>query len=143
MAAQASYQPVYPKYVLPFDALVSAGNTAEDGTGTVVQVVAAPADCLYARVRNLRIVANSTTTAGRVKFWRKYSSTFRKVLDVVVAAVTATAGALWSTRDSSAIGANPATGDIAADIHLSASDSLQAATHNAETFLITGELEVY
>lgn len=139
--AEANRSPVYPRARAPFRGLVSAANTNEDGTGTLVTLYTAPSDCAFAVVRTVRANARVTTTAGRLKFFVDASATLRKVLDLPVSAVTLAADDNWTTADLP--NANGLTGDIPVEITLLPGEILKIGTHIAEAFDVSGEVEIF
>ena len=102
-------------------AQVSAANTNRDGTGTIVDVLAAGTN--GTRVDDVSIVAAGTVTAGVVRLFLHDGTNSRLWKEVLVTATTpSTTVAVWSSTLS----------DLA--LVLESGWKLQASTHNSETF---------
>jgi hypothetical protein len=104
-------------------AVVSAANTARDGTGTLVTVFTAGAS--GSRIDDIRITAAGTVTAGVVRLFVHDGTNARLLQEVMVTAVTpSTTVETWSfTLLNQAL-------------VLPTGYSLRASTNNAETFHI-------
>jgi hypothetical protein len=104
-------------------AVISAANTARDGTGTIVTVDTAGAS--GTRIDDITITATGTTTAGMVRLFLHDGTNARLWREVPVTAITpsATVQAFTATLSNLAL-------------VLQTGWSLRAATHNAETFNI-------
>jgi hypothetical protein len=102
-------------------AVISAANTARDGTGTIVNVETAGAS--GTRIDDIVIIATGTTTAGMVRLFLHDGTNARLWREVPVTAITpsATVQAFTATLSSLAL-------------VLQTGWSLRASTHNAETF---------
>lgn len=112
----------YASLVKTAAALVSAANTARDGTGTLVTVFTAGAS-QGSRVDDITVTATGTTTAGMVRLFLHDGTNARLWREVAVAAVTpsATVKAFTESLNNLALLLQPGW-------------SLRAATHNAESF---------
>ena len=105
-------------------AQVTAANTARDGTGTIVTVMAGAAT--GTRVDDLRIQATGTTTAGVIRLFLSLDggTTNRLLREILVTATTpSTTVEAWSTQLSNLGILLP-----------NANALLRASTNNAETF---------
>ena len=102
-------------------AVISAANTARDGTGTIVNVETAGAS--GTRIDDIAIVATGTTTAGMVRLFLHDGTNARLWREVPVSAVTpsGTVPAFTATLSNLAL-------------VLQTGWSLRASTHNAESF---------
>lgn len=103
---------------------LSAANTNRDGTGTIVNVLAAGS--AGTRIDEVRLTATGTTTAGMLRLYVFDGTTSHLVREVPVDANTASASnPVWQTsvREMGLI--------------LQAGSSLRASTHNAEGFKVT------
>jgi len=106
-------------------ALISAANTNLDGaSGTRVTVFTAGVN--GSRIDTIKIQAVVTTTAGMVRLWLHNGTTAFLFDEVVVAAITVGA----STEAFSAV----LTYSGATLLVLKSGWTLQASTHNAESF---------
>ena len=104
--------------------LISAANTGRDGAGTVVTVFTGAAS--GSRIDDISIVATGTVTAGVVRLFLHDGTNARLWKEIRVTATTpSTSQAVWSYAIADA-----------GLLLQSASWSLRAATHNAETFAV-------
>ena len=119
MASNAQYASI-PASAM---AVISAANTARDGTGTIVTVETAGAS--GTRIDDIVITATGTTTAGMVRLFLHDGTNARLWREVPVTAITpsATVQAFTATLSNLAL-------------VLQTGWSLRASTHNAETFNI-------
>ena len=104
---------------------ISAANTNRDGSGTVVEVIAGVA--AGTEIRRVIVQATGTTTAGMVRLFLYDGTNYRALREITVTAITVGAS-------TPAFRAEVAFSDL---ILPSASWSLVATTHNAETFHVT------
>lgn len=81
--------PQYAAVPLSPAVLLSTANPNRDGTGAVVQLVAAASN--GARVDDVVVQAQATTTAGMVRFFLKRGTAFFLLREVAVAAQTPSA----------------------------------------------------
>lgn len=102
--------------------VISAANTNRDGTGTVVQFAVGVAN--GTKVNEIVVKARGTTTAGMVRVFLYNGSTYSLLDEYAVSAITAAA--------------NTATFRVSTAYNnlflASASWTLVASTHNAESF---------
>lgn len=117
MATAAQYAAT-PRAAL---AVVSAANTARDGTGTLVTVFTAGAS--GSRIDDIRINAANTVTAGVVRLFIHDGTNGRLFQEVMVTATTPSTTV--QTFGTSLLNLG---------IVLPTGYSLRASTHNAETF---------
>ena len=119
MASNAQYASI-PASAM---AVISAANTARDGTGTIVTVETAGAS--GTRIDDIVIIATGTTTAGMVRLFLHDGTNARLWREVPVTAITpsATVQAFTATLSNLAL-------------VLQTGWSLRASTNNAETFNI-------
>lgn len=101
---------------------VSAANTNRDGTGTIVTVFTAGS--LGGRVDKVEITAAGTTTAGVVRLYIATGATIRLWKEVMVNAIT----------PSTTIEVFRSVYEPSGGLMLATGQTLQASTHNAETF---------
>lgn len=139
MANQVSIQPAVYK---TGNAAIATANTSETSAATGGVTLYTPTTAANgganAKIVTIRVQATGVTTAGRLKFWRYDASTYYRLFDIAVTAVTPSASLPgWSTTLLSANGANPLTGEIACDITLKIGETLMVSTYNAETFNVT------
>jgi hypothetical protein len=107
---------------------VSTANTARDGTGTIASIFVAGLE--GSRIDQIRIHATDTTTAGMIRFFINDGTNTRLWKELPVIAITPGASTpAWSANVASQF-------DLELPLVLPATHSLQAATHNAETFNI-------
>jgi len=107
----------------PISAIVniSTANTNRTDTGTITQVLLAGAS--GTRIDDITITATATTTAGVVRLWIHNGTANFLWLEILVTAVTpSTSVASWSTSLTNM------------GLVLPTGYSLQASTHNAESF---------
>jgi hypothetical protein len=111
-------------------AQVSAANTARDGTGTTVQLIAGAAG--GSRIERVRVAAAGTTTAGVVRLFLSLDggTTKRLLREILVAALTPSATVAVFMFDEVFPGGLQLP---------NANAQLYAATHNAETFSLFAE----
>lgn len=103
-------------------AQATAANTARDGTGTIATVITGVA--AGTRIDDIEITATTATTAGVVRLWLHDGTNARLWREILVQAITpSTSIAVWNSRLT----------DLGLILQ-SASWSLRASTHNAETF---------
>lgn len=112
-------------------AQVSAANTNRDGTGTIVDLITGAATP-GTRINKITVKAVATSTAGMVRIYFFDGTNTRLYIEVTVTAITASASVETFSEEISFNDAN-------APILASASQKLQASTHNAETFNIIME----
>lgn len=114
-----------PRFVT--DAIVGIGqvttaNTARDGTGAVVSVVAGSAQGTL--IELIRVVATGTTTAGVVRLFIHNGSAYRLYEEILVTAITpSTTTAVY---EAELVPTKP--------LVLPTGYTLYASTHNTETF---------
>lgn len=108
---------------------VTTANTARDGTGTIVDLITAPAE--GARVDAIEIAAAGTTTAGVVRLFLYDGTNTRLWKEILVQAVTpGVSQAVWSSLVL-----------LPTPLILKNGWKVKASTHNAETFnlaVVTG-----
>jgi len=102
-------------------AVISAANTARDGTGTIVTVETAGAS--GTRIDDITITATGTTTAGMVRLFLHDGTNARLWREVPVTGITPTASVQAFTATLSNLALVLQTGW-----------SLRASTEKAETF---------
>jgi hypothetical protein len=107
---------------------VTAANTNRDGTGTLVNVVAA-GSAPGTRIDRIHIIASAATTAGVVRLFISDGTNTRLYREVMVDAVT----------PSNVIKVWEAELTFADGLVLPNGWSLRASTHNAETFNIQAQ----
>lgn len=101
---------------------ISVANTARDGTGTLVDLITAPA--AGTRVDQIDICAAGTVTAGVVRLFLYDGTNTRLWKEILVTATTpSTTVAAWSTK----VRLSPA-------LVLKSAWKIKVSTHNAETF---------
>ena len=102
-------------------ALISAANTARDGTGTMVTVLTAGAS--GTRIDDIAINAIGTVTAGQVRLFLHNGTSAFLWKEIMVGATTPSASqAVWSSNL------------YACGLIIKTGWSLRAATNNAESF---------
>lgn len=106
---------------------ISTANTNRDGGGTVTTVWSAGAN--GSKVKKVKIKAQATSAAGAVRLYLNDGTNVRPLAEFLVPALTVSTTVSPFERDYV-----PYKG-----IHLPTGWSLQASTHNAETFTITVE----
>lgn len=117
MSAQAQFASTVKTAV----GVLSAANTARDGTGTIVTVLTAGAS--GSRIDDLTIIATGAVTAGVVRLFLHDGTNARLLREVMVAATTPSATVeTWRTALTNL------------GICIPANWSLRASTHNAEGF---------
>lgn len=103
---------------------VSAANTNRDGTGTIVSIITGGADAT--RIQKIRAKAVATSTAGMVRIYHKSGVNIRLIYEFIVTAITAAAAVkTWEDELFFPEG-----------YFLNSGDTIEASTHNAETFNI-------
>lgn len=102
-------------------AVLSAANTARDGTGTIVTVLTAGAN--GSRIDDITVVATGTVTAGVVRLFLHDGTNARLLREVMVTATTPSTSVETFTVRLTNLGICIPTGW-----------SLRASTHNAESF---------
>lgn len=102
-------------------AVLSAANTARDGTGTIVTVLTAGAN--GSRIDDITIVATGTVTAGVVRLFLHDGTNARLWREVMVTATTPSTSVETFRAPLTNLGLCIPTGW-----------SLRASTHNAEGF---------
>lgn len=114
---------------------VTAANTARDGTGTIVTLVTG--DSAGNKIERIRIVGTGTTTAGVIRLFRKKSGgSLRLWREILVSAITpSTTVEVFSAEVDCSLPENICL--------LQNGDTLEAATHIAETFNIFVEYGTY
>lgn len=115
-------------------AQVSAANTNRDGTGTIVDLITGVA--AGTRINKITVKGIATSTAGMVRIYFFDGTNTRLYIEVTVTAITASASVETFSEEISFNDAN-------APILASATQKLQASTHNAETFNIIIEAADY
>lgn len=106
---------------------ISTANTNRDGTGTIGTVYTGAAS--GSRVLWVKVMANSSTTAGMIRLFVDNGSTVSLWQEVAVTALTPSATVLgWTTTFFSPVPGEPLL------LLPSASHILKAGTHNAESF---------
>lgn len=105
-------------------AVVSAANSARDGSGTLATVMTAGA--AGSRVDEVVILAHGTTTAGAIRLFVHDGTTARCIYEQMIAAVTPTT-AQRTERYSLPF----------SNLYLPIGYSLRASTNNAESFTVT------
>lgn len=105
--------------------VLSAANTARDGSGTLETVITAGAN--GTRIERIIIQATGTTTAGQVRLWLHDGTNGRLMQEVLVSAITASGTVLAFRAEAS----------TAPYLVLPTGWSLRATTHNAEGFVVT------
>lgn len=101
---------------------LSTANTARDGTGTVVTIVAG--GTTGSRVDKIKAIGPGTVTAGVIRYFLTNGTTFVLIKEVLVPATTpSTTVAAWEDERTFADGLLVQNGW-----------SLIAAAHNAENF---------
>lgn len=131
MAANTVQFTATPRMVV---AQVSAANTNRDGTGTIVDLITGVA--AGTRINKITIKAIVTTTAGMVRIYFFDGTNTRLYREVAVTAITVSASVAGFSSEI-------LFSDADAPILASASQKLQASTHNAETFNIIVEAADY
>ena len=106
-------------------ATISTANTGRDGSGTLGTVFTAGSN--GSRIEHIDVIAQGTTTAGRVRLFIYNGATAYLWREIAVAALvpSGTVGAFRSSVDCS---------DPNNLLVLPSGYSLRASTHNAETF---------
>lgn len=105
---------------------LSVANTNRDGTGALVDVFTAGA--AGSRVDKIVVKATGSTTAGMVRIFVKLGAgTARLLTEVPVSAITPAAN----------LPGFETVVDLLGGIPLPSGAKLQAATHNAEAFVLT------
>ena len=117
--------PAYASTIRNSSVAISTANTARDGSGALGTVFTAGAN--GSRVDEVRIVAQGTTTAGMVRLFIHNGTTAYLIQEQTIAAVT----------PSGTVKAEAYTLTFS-NLLLPNGYSLRAATHNAETFTVTG-----
>jgi hypothetical protein len=107
--------------------VISTANTALDGSGTVGTVITAGAS--GTRIDRIRVQATTATTAGRVRLFLYDGSNSFALEEIAIAAATP------SATVSGALG-EVTFGDVR-PLQLPAGWSINASTHNANTFSVT------
>lgn len=106
---------------------ISTANTNRDGSGTLGTVYTGVA--AGSRVLWIKVMANSTTTAGMLRLFVDNGVTVSLWQEVAVSALTPSATVLgWTTSFYSVVPGEPLL------VLPSASYILKAGTHNAESF---------
>lgn len=123
---------------------LSAANNGLDGTGTIVTVLSAGANGTL--ITSIRLIATSTTTAGKINLFINDGGTSKLFASVVVAAITLGAGTKGWDFDvplpgpiayaaSAVVNASVSLGGLQGNgLLLPSGYSLRASTVNAETF---------
>lgn len=112
-------------------AQVSAANTNRDGTGTIVDLITGAASP-GTRINKITAKAVGTTTGGMVRIYFFDGTNTRLLYEMTVGAVTPSATVETFSEEI-------LFNDGNAPILASATQKLQASTHNAETFNIVVE----
>ena len=107
-------------------ALINTANTNRDGTGTITSIFAAGA--AGSRIDKVIIAANTTTTAGMLRFYISNGVTNTLIFEVPVPAIVPSATVQTFVSNQ--------TG-IPFPLVIPSGYSLQASTNNAEAFIIT------
>src|SRR5262245_715315 len=115
-----------PRFMLPENCLgngvISAANTARDGTGTIVDILTPGSN--GAQVEAITVTAQGTTTVGVVRIFIHNGSAYRLYKELLVTAITpSTSVEVFRTE---LIPTKP--------LILPSGYKLAASTHNAETF---------
>jgi hypothetical protein len=111
----------YASTVAAAAVVISAANTARDGTGTIVDVLTGGSS--GTRIDDLTVTAQGTTTAGVVRIFVSDGTNTRLWKEILVPANTpSTTNATWSYSVS----------DLA--LIIKSGWKLRASTHNAESF---------
>lgn len=141
MAAAAQYINIYKSAGVT----ISTANTNRDGTGTVGTLLTAKTaanDGTGAIVERLRCIAQGTTTAGMLRFFRYTGAAYQFLFEVPVSAVPSPSATVraWSLDQVT----SPAyvvddSGAMVVRIQLMPGESLRCSTHNAETFHVTAD----
>jgi hypothetical protein len=136
--------PRYPSSHTTAHVSIATANTNRDGTGTVGTLYTAAATTAGgagAKVRSISIKATGTTTAGMVRFFRHDGTNFFLIREIDIAAFTPSGtvkGAAITTTEGADV-----NGQLSVDWDLKPGDSIRCSTHNAETFHVTANVDVY
>jgi hypothetical protein len=109
--------------------LVSAANSARDGSGTLVSVISAGAN--GTRIRRITVQATQSTTAGMVRLFFTFGGSSLLFLEVAVPAITVSA---TTPAFSYTISENTEPGLL--PVTLPTGWSISASTEKAESFRV-------
>jgi hypothetical protein len=113
--------PIFGQAVRWAPVAISTANTNRDGTGTIGTVLTADATD-GSVVERIDITAQGTTTAGVVRLYIHNGTTAFLWKEIVVGAITPSTSVSTFMRS------------VRERVHLPATYSIRASTHNAETF---------
>ena len=134
----------YPSSHTTGHVAISTANANRDGTGTVGTLTTAAASTAGgagAKVRTIMAKATGTTTAGMLRFFRHDGTNFFLLREIPVTAITPSGTVpAWQIPTSEGADIN---GQLTVDWDLKPGDSIRCSTHNAETFHVSDNVDIY
>lgn len=128
-----TYKPIFTQAVKHYNVALSAANTNQDGTGTLVTVCAGVGTD-GSIIRKITMKARGVTTGGMIRLFIDDGTTKSLWKEFIVTAITP-AATVKSWEDELYLPEGK---------YLSASTvSLKASTHNAESFSVIADVEDY